>query len=61
MVTQSSTKFYCQECGYESLKWLGKCPGCGKWNTLVEEVEIPTSKYPYFDIAPSEPKPVKYG
>ncbi len=29
--------FFCQECGYESAKWLGKCPGCGQWNTFVEE------------------------
>lgn len=28
--------FFCGECGYESTKWLGKCPGCGSWNTLVE-------------------------
>lgn len=31
--------FVCQECGYESLKWLGKCPDCNKWNTMVEEVK----------------------
>ncbi len=31
--------FVCQECGYESPKWLGKCPDCNKWNTLVEEVK----------------------
>ena len=30
--------FFCQECGYESAKWLGKCPGCGQWNTFVEEL-----------------------
>lgn len=30
--------FVCQECGYESLKWLGRCPGCSQWNTMVEEV-----------------------
>jgi DNA repair protein RadA/Sms len=29
--------FVCQECGYESTKWLGRCPGCGAWNSLVEE------------------------
>ncbi|OAG27204.1 DNA repair protein RadA [Thermodesulfatator autotrophicus] len=29
--------FYCQECGYKSLKWLGRCPGCGSWGTLIEE------------------------
>lgn len=31
------TKFICSECGYETLKWLGKCPECGKWNTILEE------------------------
>lgn len=32
-----TTVFYCQECGYESSKWMGQCPGCKQWNTLVEE------------------------
>ncbi len=32
-------KFACTECGTESPKWLGKCPGCGAWNTMVEEKE----------------------
>jgi DNA repair protein RadA/Sms len=30
--------FFCQRCGYESAKWLGKCPSCNEWNTLVEEI-----------------------
>jgi len=30
--------FFCQHCGYESVKWLGQCPSCGQWNTFVEEV-----------------------
>ena len=30
--------FFCRSCGYESTKWVGKCPACGEWNTLVEEV-----------------------
>ncbi|HYE82984.1 MAG TPA: DNA repair protein RadA [Clostridia bacterium] len=33
------TKFVCNECGSESPKWMGRCPECGQWNTLVEEVE----------------------
>lgn len=33
------TKFVCSECGSESPKWMGKCPECGQWNTLVEELE----------------------
>lgn len=32
------TAFFCQSCGYETPKWLGKCPSCGEWNTLVEEI-----------------------
>ncbi len=31
------TYFVCQNCGYKSLKWLGRCPECGEWNTFVEE------------------------
>ncbi|HRN47861.1 MAG TPA: DNA repair protein RadA [Niabella sp.] len=30
--------FFCQNCGYESVKWLGQCPSCSQWNTFVEEV-----------------------
>lgn len=33
--------YFCQECGYESAKWQGQCPGCGAWNTLVEETVVP--------------------
>ncbi|HEY5326413.1 MAG TPA: DNA repair protein RadA [Mucilaginibacter sp.] len=42
--------YFCQSCGYESAKWLGKCPSCSQWNTFVEEViekdnkSIPTWK-----------------
>ena len=32
------TGFFCQNCGYESTKWVGKCPGCQQWNSFVEEV-----------------------
>ena len=34
---KNTTVFFCQECGYESSKWMGQCPGCKAWNTLVEE------------------------
>ena len=33
------TIFTCQECGYESPRWLGKCPSCNQWNTFVEELK----------------------
>jgi len=38
---KQKTVFICQECGYTLPKWVGRCPDCGKWNTLVEEANIP--------------------
>ncbi|HDS11550.1 MAG TPA: DNA repair protein RadA [Candidatus Wirthbacteria bacterium] len=37
-MAQPKTMFVCQNCAQSSLKWLGQCPGCGQWNTLVEEI-----------------------
>jgi len=37
-MSKFKTSFICQQCGYESLKWLGKCPSCNQWNTFVEEI-----------------------
>lgn len=37
-----TTIFCCQKCGYQSPKWLGKCPDCGAWNSLVEESSVKT-------------------
>lgn len=34
----SKVRFVCRQCGYDSVKWLGRCPGCGSWNSLDEEV-----------------------
>ncbi|MFX3674685.1 MAG: DNA repair protein RadA [Paenisporosarcina sp.] len=39
-MAKRKTKFMCNSCGYESAKWMGRCPGCGEWNTMVEEVEV---------------------
>ncbi len=36
-MSRTKTVYTCQSCGYASLKWLGRCPDCGSWNTLVEE------------------------
>jgi DNA repair protein RadA/Sms len=36
-MAKTKTIFSCQNCGYQSPKWLGKCPDCGSWNSLVEE------------------------
>ncbi|MEG0553097.1 MAG: DNA repair protein RadA, partial [Carnobacterium sp.] len=38
MAKKVSTKFVCQACGYESPKWMGRCPNCGAWNQMEEEV-----------------------
>ncbi|MBI3221061.1 MAG: DNA repair protein RadA [Bacteroidetes bacterium] len=37
-MAKSKTTFFCQNCGYESAKWLGKCPSCNEWNSFVEEI-----------------------
>lgn len=38
MAKGKATVYFCQNCGYESTKWMGQCPGCHEWNTFVEEV-----------------------
>lgn len=38
MAKGKSNVFFCQSCGYESTKWMGQCPACKEWNTMVEEV-----------------------
>jgi DNA repair protein RadA/Sms len=37
-MSKIKTAFFCSNCGYESAKWLGKCPSCNQWNTFIEEV-----------------------
>lgn len=41
---KSKTVYICNECGYQSAKWLGKCPSCGSWSTLEETVTAPEKK-----------------
>ena len=38
MTKKVQSAFFCQNCGTQSPKWLGKCPQCNEWNTYVEEV-----------------------
>lgn len=40
MAKAKKTAFFCQNCGYESAKWMGQCPGCKEWNTFVEELPV---------------------
>ena len=39
-VKKTKAKYICSECGYSSLKWLGKCPNCDSWGTFEEEIDI---------------------
>lgn len=41
---KTKSVYYCRECGYESPKWMGQCPGCGEWNTMIEEKVSVTGK-----------------
>jgi DNA repair protein RadA/Sms len=54
------TFYQCQSCGYTSPKWLGKCPDCGTWNSLVEEKKETVSRYSSFSthLGKSEPQPL---
>ncbi|MFZ6050588.1 DNA repair protein RadA [Halocola ammonii] len=45
------SSFFCQNCGAESAKWVGKCPSCGEWNTMVEEVVSKGGKDEYGQAA----------
>lgn len=37
-MAKQSVRYVCQSCGYQSVKWKGRCPSCGEWNTIVEEL-----------------------
>ncbi|MGD2294237.1 MAG: DNA repair protein RadA [Candidatus Aminicenantes bacterium] len=50
---KTKTSFFCQNCGFQSPKWLGRCPSCGEWETLVEEIE--EEKGAEFSFPLSEP------
>ena len=42
MSPKVKTVYICSKCGFESAKWTGKCPGCGEWNTMEEDVVVPS-------------------
>lgn len=53
------TAFICQECGYQSARWLGKCPTCGKWNSLIEErLDIDISLGEERRLSTAKPSPI---
>ena len=59
MAAKSKSMYVCSACGYESVKWYGKCPGCGEWNTMEEEIrEAVSKKSPMAAAARSFARPV---
>lgn len=60
LMAKDKTVFVCTNCGQDSPKWVGKCPGCGEWNTYVEEVirkEV-TNKRPVSGIGITQARPI---
>ena len=58
-MAKESRQFVCQECGHSSIRWLGRCPECDKWNTFVEEIEEAASVHPRLAAQPaSDPAPI---
>ena len=60
MMTVKS-RFICQECGAESLKWQGQCPQCRQWNCLAEEAASPPQPPVHFKKDPMSQKPIRLG
>ena len=46
MAAKNKTVFVCSACGCESPKWYGRCPSCGEWNTMEEELRAPAKPAP---------------
>lgn len=58
MAKAKTNLFFCQECGYESAKWMGQCPGCKAWNSFVEEPVVKTSGKMGIRLGDGASKPV---
>ena len=56
---KKKTVFFCQNCGFESAKWMGQCPGCREWNTFVEEPDAKGSSSKKGNRRPGGSKPVR--
>ena len=57
MAKRNKPVYICQDCGFQALKWMGRCPDCGQWNSIVEETDNPDKggrKY----VAMSRPKAI---
>ncbi|NOQ51631.1 MAG: DNA repair protein RadA [Desulfuromonadaceae bacterium] len=57
-MARTKTIFSCQQCGFQSPKWLGKCPDCNQWNTLIEELPVAQTKHSRALAAPGKPQKI---
>lgn len=58
--SKTSSQFVCNQCGYESVQWYGKCPNCGQWNTMVEfRINSTKGKSQKLNVKSEEVKPLK--
>ena len=58
MAKAKSNVFFCQECGYESAKWMGQCPGCRAWNSFVEAPTVKSAGRSSMRLSENGAKPV---
>jgi DNA repair protein RadA/Sms len=58
-MAKARTHFSCQSCGFQSAKWLGRCPDCSGWNTLVEEAAPLEDRRPAWGASGVSARPVK--
>src|SRR5579885_3491437 len=56
-MAKAKTLFFCQNCGAQSAKWIGKCPNCGEWNTYVEEIVQKEAGHSKQAFTPASDKP----
>lgn len=60
-MAKNKSTFICQSCGYQSPKYLGRCPNCGAWSAFVEEVETKAVKHERVTLTGEKARPVKLG
>ena len=58
-MAKNKTIFVCNNCGYESPKWMGKCPACNEWNSFSEEKVINTKDTNYGKLSKEKSKPIE--
>lgn len=56
-MARSKTQYVCHACGHVEIKWMGRCPGCGEWNTLIEETVAKALPGPVGNINASRANP----